>query len=100
MIEPLGFVVQDQPASAGPSFAPRPRGGSLSKRRDWVAWGLLTFSFGITYLPVMMGLVHDWWTDGNYSHGFLIVPLAGYLAWERRARLRAAAPKPSALGLG
>ena len=41
----------------------------------------------------------DWYHDDNYSHGFLIVPIAVYFAWERRERLKTAAQKPSVLGL-
>ena len=48
---------------------------------------------------MLVELVDAWSTDGNYSHGFLIVPLAGYFAWERRARLSRAATRPNALGL-
>jgi exosortase len=43
--------------------------------------------------------VYDWYNDDNYSHGFLIIPIAAYLAWERRAKLFAAPEKPSAFGL-
>ncbi len=51
-----------------------------------------------TYWSVGQKLIHDWSTNDNYSHGFLVVPLALYLAWERRARL--AAPfKSSVVGL-
>jgi exosortase len=40
----------------------------------------------------------DWWTDDNYSHGFLILPLALYFAYAKRDQLRAATPRPSAAG--
>ena len=46
----------------------------------------------------MVSLVSVWYTDDNYSHGFLIVPLASYLAWERRAVLTATPVVPSAYG--
>ena len=46
-----------------------------------------------------MKLASDWWTDGNYSHGFFIIPIAAYLAWERRDRFFAAPQRPSSLGL-
>lgn len=64
-----------------------------------VAGGVALLAFCVLYAHVITKLVHDWATDDNYSHGFLIVPLALYLAWERRAQLAAAAPRPSALGL-
>ena len=53
----------------------------------------------VVYLPMLRKLVYDWGHDDNYSHGFLIVPIAAYLVWERRAELIAARPSPSALGL-
>jgi exosortase len=51
------------------------------------------------YAHVFWKLAHDWATDGNYSHGFLILPLAGYFAWERRRWLRMQPLRPSNLGL-
>jgi exosortase len=60
---------------------------------------LMTGSFCLLYWRVVIRLVHDWVTDGNYSHGFLIVPLSLYFAWERRARLRSVQYRPSGFGL-
>src|SRR6185436_11516052 len=51
------------------------------------------------YWPVLVRLVDAWSNDDNYSHGFLILPVAGYFAWERRARFAAAIRKPSWMGL-
>ena len=48
---------------------------------------------------VLQKLVRDWSHDENYSHGFLIVPLALYFAWERREALAAAPLKPHGFGL-
>src|SRR5262245_3035218 len=56
-------------------------------------------SFFLLYWSVFAGLLRDWEIDENYSHGFLIVPLALYLAYERRERLRSAVASPTALGL-
>jgi exosortase len=60
---------------------------------------LLGGGFLIAYFDVLARLVEAWFTDDNYSHGFLIVPLALYLAWERRARFAGQAVNPSPLGL-
>jgi exosortase len=54
---------------------------------------------GYLYQHVIAKLVHDWYTDDNYSHGFLIVPIALYFVWERRARLKEAVRQPSSWGL-
>jgi exosortase len=66
-------------------------------RVSWLAL-LLVGAGGWLYADVLAGLVADWAHDDNYSHGFLIVPLALYFAWERRQRLVSLARRPSALG--
>jgi exosortase len=48
---------------------------------------------------VFAKLLHDWWYDDNYSHGFLIIPIALYLAWERRRRFAETVNRPSLTGL-
>jgi exosortase len=56
-------------------------------------------AFVLCYWTVFAKLVHDWAHDDNYSHGFLIVPLALYFVWERRARLAAVRPRANWFGL-
>jgi exosortase len=56
-------------------------------------------AFVLCYRNVILKLVHDWAHDDNYSHGFLIVPIALYFVWERRARLRAVPRQPHWFGL-
>ncbi len=65
-----------------------------------VALALIALGFAALYRDVVAKLVRDWSQDDNYSHGFLIVPIALYFAWERRDRLIAAPYKPSLIGLG
>jgi exosortase len=52
-----------------------------------------------TYAPVLAALAAQWRSDENYSHGFLVVPFAAYVAWQRRRALLAAEPAPSTFGL-
>ncbi len=70
-------------------------------RRLRVAIAILlpAVAFAFLYRHVLVKLVSDWATDDNYSHGFLIVPIALYFVWERREKLRQAVPRPSVLGL-
>jgi exosortase len=68
-------------------------------RRKLTALAALALGFAFLYRHVGVKLVHDWWTDDNYSHGFLIVPIAAYFAWERRHRFAAVANRGSWLGL-
>jgi exosortase len=51
------------------------------------------------YAPIVSSLVRQWASDDNYSHGFFVLPLAAYFAWERRDALRRAAIRPSFIGL-
>lgn len=71
----------------------------VSSPKLWAALGLLAAGFCLVFWDVIGKLVHDWANDDNYSHGFLIVPLAAYLAWERRDQLAARPIRPSWFGL-
>ena len=67
--------------------------------RLYLSIALVAGSFVLLYWPVITKLVHDWGINENYSHGYLIPPLAAYLIWERRHRLADLPPSGSALGL-
>jgi exosortase len=60
---------------------------------------LLTFGVLLVYRQVFVSLIDAWTNDGNYSHGFFIIPLAAYFAWVRRDRLKAAVIQPTWVGL-
>ena len=70
----------------------------VSKKTMWM-FAAPVACFVILYYQVIAKLVSDWWNDDNYSHGFLIVPIALYFAWERRAALKEAPSTPSSWGL-
>ena len=57
----------------------------------------ITLAVVIVFWQVFVRLVDAWIVDGNYSHGFLIIPIALYFVWERREKL-AAAPVAAAAG--
>lgn len=42
----------------------------------------------VMYLPILIGLAGDWYSDENYSHGFLIIPISIWLVWRKRELLR------------
>ena len=63
-----------------------------------LAAGLVLGGLLLVYWSVIRGLIDAWSTDDNYSHGFFIVPLAAYFAWERRRAFAAAPVQPSYLG--
>lgn len=71
----------------------------MTSTKGRIAAGVVLLGFAVLYWQVLAKLVMDWYHDDNYSHGFLIVPIAAYFAWERRARLKATPPDGSILGL-
>jgi exosortase len=56
-------------------------------------------AFGVVYAGTLSGLVRQWASDDDVSHGFLVVPLAAFFLWERRQALHQAPIRPSAVGL-
>jgi exosortase len=56
----------------------------------WVAWVALAAGA----LALGRHLWQVWSEQPDFSHGFLVVPLAGWFAWEARGRFHAAPRKP------
>ena len=65
----------------------------------WVFFFILIFSFSALYYHTIIKMVQDWLNDDNYSHGFLIPVIAGYLIWQRRDRLSSLTIRPSDMGI-
>ena len=51
------------------------------------------------YAPVLRLLVYQWYSDADYSHGFLVPLLSAYLIWQRRDKLRQIPRRPSNWGM-
>jgi exosortase len=69
------------------------------KSRTLGALALATLALAFLYGNVLAGLVRAWWTNDDYSHGFLVAPVCAYLVWERRHRLAGLELRPSLVGL-
>lgn len=48
---------------------------------------ILSAFFITLYYPVIAGMVHDWEVNKNYSHGYLIPFITGYMIWSMRKEL-------------
>lgn len=55
--------------------------------------------FLILYFPTFHMFIYDWNNDDNYSHGFLVPFIVGYLVWTKKEQLQKLQPKPSNQGL-
>jgi exosortase D (VPLPA-CTERM-specific) len=69
------------------------------RRASAISLGLLLLAGIALYSRVLSKLARDWAANDDYSHGFLIVPLALYFAWRSRHRLARLDAAPSNLGL-
>ena len=52
------------------------------------------------YWSTVVGLVHQWIHDPNFSHGFFVPLFAAFVLWQERDRLARIVPRPSWTGLG
>jgi len=72
---------------------------SQDVRRSWtVALGALVAGFVALvalFFPVVSTMADTWYVSSTYNHGFLILPIAIYMAWQRRPRLLALSPQPT-----
>ena len=68
-------------------------------RKSTLATVAILAGLGLVFWQVFVRLFDAWMVDGNYSHGFFIIPIALYFVWERRDRLAAAPIEPSSWGL-
>ncbi|HLY60730.1 MAG TPA: exosortase A [Terriglobia bacterium] len=65
----------------------------------WIKAAILGLLIGYLYYRILFGLAINWWTDPNFSHGFLIPIFSGLVVWQKRKQLKALKPKPAVFGL-
>jgi exosortase len=53
----------------------------------------------VLYSPTFHMFLYDWSHDDNYSHGFLVPFIVGYLVWTKKKELHQLTPKPSIWGI-
>jgi exosortase len=61
-------------------------------------WWWLFLAFALVYGQILASLVGEWWTNDDYSHGFLIPFALAYLLYERRDEIFTIPRVPSAFG--
>jgi len=66
---------------------------------DYIQITVLTASFLLLFMHTLIKLVGDWSIDDNYSHGFFIPFITGYMIWQKKEELAQLPSKPDNLGL-
>ncbi|MGD0435439.1 MAG: exosortase/archaeosortase family protein [Bryobacteraceae bacterium] len=84
------------------TFAGPVSGRNLASTKTSFPWATIAW-FGILltacYAPLLYGLVRQWVTDEDMSHGFFVPVVAGFIAWRRRSEWAVANPSPNYWGL-
>jgi exosortase len=68
--------------------------------RLWIQAGLIAAGFIVLFFRTLSGLVSDWSSDPNFSHGFLIPVISLYMVWFKKDQIREIPRQPSRIGLG
>ncbi len=69
-------------------------------RAPLLALGAVLIGVSVLYAGTVRSMVAIWWRSETFAHGFLILPIALYLIWKRRAEIARERPVASALGVG
>ncbi|MBS1873836.1 MAG: exosortase [Acidobacteria bacterium] len=65
----------------------------------WVQIGVVFALLVLCYFPVLRHLVGQWNNEPDYSHGFFVPVVAGYIAWTQREQLLRMPAKANLWGL-
>jgi len=76
---------------------------SLSWSPGWrpatIVFCLSLFVIGLAFWETYRDIVAIWWRSETFAHGFLILPIVGYLIWLKRAALARLTPQPAPVAL-
>src|SRR5574339_433362 len=72
---------------------------ATGRRTGWlVALAAAIAAVGLVYRDTFLSMVDKWNDDTAFSYGFVVVPIALWLVWRRRARLSRVEFEPSWFG--
>src|SRR5215475_5283469 len=86
-------------AACGNSLPEQKPAPTEKSQLPWMAIAWFGTLLITCYAPVLWGLAHQWASDEDVGHGFLVPVVAAYIVWKRRAPLMEARLAPSYWGL-
>jgi exosortase A len=69
------------------------------KMNNYASVAVLVSAFVFLYWRTIYGMAADWYIDENYSHGFLIPFISGYILWQRKDSIKVADFVPANSGM-
>jgi exosortase len=93
-----GSATQSQ--SARPTSDPPPNQSPFAATKAWFGISGVTALAAVAwaYWPTLAIMVDRWEREPDYSHGFLVIPIALFFLWTRRASLNLSEMRPSWFG--
>jgi exosortase len=89
---------KSEPRSLAPAPKPAARGGRGGLAAQIIAAGAVLGTLLWAYATDVREMVQVWMDDPNYSHGFLVPPVAALIFWQRWPRGNMPRPRPSWIG--
>lgn len=88
-----------QPEAALPAAGPRVPAVPAAWRAPLVQLGLVWLILIASFAGDWLAMFDQWWNVSTYNHVLLVIPIIGWLAWQRWPDISALTPRPWALGL-
>jgi len=82
-----------------PTNGPATRRSGAPPWEGWLQVCVLAVLFALLYARIAVSMAQQWWSDANYSHGFIVPLFSAWLLWKARRRLAAEPAQPSPAGL-
>jgi exosortase len=60
---------------------------SIIGKPVWIALGIAALALAWAYGPTLISLASTWEREPDYSHGWFVVPIVGYLLWSFRDKM-------------
>jgi exosortase len=71
----------------------------IRERKPLLLYGVIGILLILLFYPVLLWLVKSWLNNPYYTHGFVIVPISGVLAW-RQSRYMVEEPREGGTWIG
>lgn len=95
----VNLPVVETKRAADTDFRVEPSGPSPSWREASVVLALSSAILLLMFLGTASSAVRTWYGSTAFNHAFLILPISGYLLWQRRESLARLTPRPDYRGL-